>query len=265
MNSEAAKLLGAKPLRPENSTHFSAGVVIDVPRLPTVTADFFAMRIDDRISTTNEFLGPQVEQIFADHGMRGIVGGRYAANLVDTKTSGVDIVANHAVQVGAVRWRLTGGVNVVRTRVTRVAPPPPGFTGYDSVLLNRAQRGAFEKGQPRQTILLTNHFSIGRFGVNLHHQRFGEAWLLDVSDPAYDQTVSAKWLTDLNVSYRMGPRMSITASAANLFDVYPDEWNDFKFGLEATGMSNRGIFRYPGGISPFGMNGRTLYFHVLWK
>ena len=54
-------------------------------------------------------------------------------------------------------------------------------------------------------------------------------------------------------------------SAANLFDVYPDEWWDFDHGLEATGPSMKGIFRYPGALSPFGMNGRTVHLQIAWR
>jgi hypothetical protein len=58
--------------------------------------------------------------------------------------------------------------------------------------------------------------------------------------------------------------MQASVTAVNLFDVYPDEWKDFKDGLKATGASMQGIFRYPGGLSPFGMNGRTLYLRLAY-
>ena len=265
VHSEAARLLGAVPLRPETATHFSGGLVLDVKAIATVTADYFAIDVDDRIVRTNEFIGPQVEKIFADAGMRGIIGGRYFGNLIDTETRGLDIVVNRASRLGRGDWRFTGGFSAVRTRVTRVSPPPEGFSGFDTVLFNRAQQGAIERGQPKRTILLTNNYRIGPWSINLHNQRFGQAALLDIRDPAEDQIVSAKWLTDVNVSFRIRREVSISLSAANLLDVYPDEWNDFPQGVDATGMSFSGIFRYPGGISPFGMNGRTLSMHLSWR
>jgi iron complex outermembrane receptor protein len=230
-----------------------------------VTADYFAIDVDDRIVQTNEFVGPQVEKIFTDAGMRGIIGARYFGNLIDTETRGLDIVVNRASRLGRGDWRITGGFSAVRTRVSRVSAPPEGFSGFDTVLFNRAQQGAIERGQPQRTIVLTNNYRIGPWSFNLHNQRFGEAALLDVRDPADDQTVSAKWLTDLNVSLRVRRDVSVTVAAANLFDAYPDEWNDFPLGVNATGMSNSGIYRYPGGISPFGMNGRTLSMQLSWR
>lgn len=43
------------------------------------------------------------------------------------------------------------------------------------------------------------------------------------------------------------------------FDVYPDETLDYKKRLSGQGISTQGISRYPGALSAFGMNGRTLY------
>lgn len=88
-------------------------------------------------------------------------------------------------------------------------------------------------------------------------ERFCEAY------PLGDQIVKAQWITDDRASYQIR-RMRLSVSAANLFDVYPDEWNDFRDGLNAQGASMQGIFRYPGGISPFGMNGRMLYVQLSW-
>jgi iron complex outermembrane receptor protein len=119
-----------------------------------------------------------------------------------------------------------------------------------------------EGGQPHHTLAATINYSVNRLGLNLHNQRFGQVSLLDVVSPEDDQVVTAKWITDAAISYRVGRRLTIAASVNNLFDVYPDEWSDFKDGVNATGQSIFGIFRYPGGISPFGMNGRTVYLHL---
>ena len=59
--------------------------------------------------------------------------------------------------------------------------------------------------------------------------------------------------------------MQLAVSAANLFDAYPDEWFDFSDGLQAQGPSMQGIFRHPGGLSPFGMNGRTLQLQFAYR
>jgi iron complex outermembrane receptor protein len=263
VSSVEAQILGAKPLVPETSTNTSVGLVIDIPRFPVVTADYYAIDIHDKIVPSGEFTDPSVAKLFEQRGLRGIAGGRYFTNAVDTRTHGVDVIATHGILFGpSGLLRITGGYNHTSTRVTRISATPPELAAFQSVLFSRVERGKIELGQPRETITLTANYSVRRFGFNLHNQKFGRAYLLDIRDPTKDQVVRAKWITDVGVSFQLAPRLRVSASANNVFDVYPDEWLDFSQGVSAQGMSMFGIFRYPGGISPFGMNGRTVYLHL---
>ena len=49
VSTPEAQLMGATPLRPESAVNRSAGLVLDVPRFPVVTADLYRIDIDDRI------------------------------------------------------------------------------------------------------------------------------------------------------------------------------------------------------------------------
>ena len=266
VHTEAAKLLGAKPLEPETSVNFSAGIIVDLPRAPVITADYYAVDVDDRIVRSAEFRDPSVRRLLEQHGIQGVAGGQYFANAIDTRTRGLDIVANYGVSVGRNGvLRVIGGYNQTRTRVTRIASVPPELRNLQSLFFGRVQQGAVEAGQPDRTVTFTANYSFKRISVNLHNQRFGQASLLDSEDPASDQTVRAKWITDAGATYRLSPHFKISANVANLFDVYPTEWIDFKDGVDAAGMSIAGNFRYPGGISPFGMNGRTAYLHLSYR
>ena len=71
-------------------------------------------------------------------------------------------------------------------------------------------------------------------------------------NPADDQEYGAKWLTDLEASYRTGA-YTLAAGVQNLFDVFPDR--------NTTVNSFNGIQTFPS-HSPFGMNGRSLYGRV---
>ena len=121
-----------------------------------------------------------------------------------------------------------------------------------------------EDGQPRETITLTLSYGAGPLELNLHNQRSGPTAQRDQTLPEADQIVGPKWITDVRISFQLRPRVEIAVSGANLFDVYPDEWFDFKDDLNAQGLSMIGISRYPGALSPFGMNGRTFYLRVAY-
>jgi iron complex outermembrane receptor protein len=266
VGSKEARLLGATPLEPETSVNASAGVVIDMPRVPVVTIDYYAIDIDDRIVPTSELNDTSIARIFTENGQRGIVSARYFANAVDTHTRGIDVVSTYGLAVGRSGiLRLTASLNATQTRVTRVAAAPPLIARFQSSLFDRTERGRMELGQPRRTFTSTVNYSVSKLGLNLHNQRFGQATLLDLRNPQIDQTVRAKWMTDAGISYRITPSLSVAANVANVFDVYPTEWNDFKNGVNATGLSLAGIYRYPGALSPFGMNGRSVFLQVSWK
>jgi len=73
--------------------------------------------------------------------------------------------------------------------------------------------------------------------------------------PADDQVYGAKWLTDLEASYRLAG-YTLAIGAQNVFDVFPDR--------NTTVNSFNGIQTFPG-HSPFGMNGRTLYGRIAYS
>jgi iron complex outermembrane recepter protein len=149
--------------------------------------------------------------------------------------------------------------------VTHTAPPPPEIAAFGSELFTRGSRGIIERGQPRQTITLGINYTAGPFGLNLNNQRSGSTAQLDLTNPALDEEVGAKWVTDVRASFQLHSRLEIALSAANLFDVYPPEWADYKNGLNATGVSMQGIFRYPGALSALGENGRTVYLQLSYR
>ncbi|MEO5580829.1 MAG: TonB-dependent receptor, partial [Gemmatimonadaceae bacterium] len=263
VNTPEAKVIGATPLRPEAAINQSAGLVLHVPRLPRITADIYRVSLDDRIGLRGPVTDTSLIRLFEQNGLAGIGGGSYFSNTTDTRTQGIDLIANHAFLLsGSSVLQMLGGYNHTRTVVTAVAPLPPQLARFRSVLTSR--HGAFEHGQPRQTITLTLNYAAGPLNLNLHNQRSGPTAHLDQTNPEADQIVGAKWITDARISWQLRHRLRVAISGANLFDVYPDEWLDFKDGLNAEGTSMKGIFRYPGGLSPFGMNGRTLYLRLAY-
>lgn len=265
VSTPEAQLMGATPLRPERAINRSAGVVLDPPRLPLVTLDVYQIGIDDRINLGGTVTDTSIIRLFDENGMHGIGGGNYFTNAMDTRTRGLDLVASHVLLLHPTGvLRVIAGYNRTRTVVTRVAPPPPALAGFGAELFNRTTRGIIENGQPRETISVTMGYDLGRLGLNLHNQRSGPTALLDRTNPEADQVVRARWITDARVSYRFH-RLQLAVSAANLFDAYPDEWWDFDQGPQAHGPSIQGIFRHPGALSPFGMNGRTVYLQVAYR
>jgi iron complex outermembrane recepter protein len=259
--SVEAQILGAQPLKPEHSLNLSGGISLEPVAGLVITADYYAIDITDRIVLSGNFTQPAVRALFEQRGLVGVGGGRFFTNAIDTETRGFDVVGSYAVMVGPTgTLRLTGGYNQSRSRVTRVASTPPELSAFQETLFDRVERGRIEAGQPKNNMNLTVNYTHGPLGVNLHNHRFGEVTQFNANPTgALDQTFAARVITDLDLSYRFMPQVRVALGANNLLDVYPDGWKDFD---QAGGLSTNGIYRYAGGVSPFGFNGRFVYLRV---
>jgi iron complex outermembrane receptor protein len=264
--SAEAKLLGARELKPENSVNLSAGVTLQPTSSFTVTADYYDIAITDRIVLSENFIGTGVVNFFRARGFTGIGGGRYFTNAINTKTTGLDVVVNYGIDLkrnGVLRF--TGGYNQNRTKVTKVVVNTPAELGnLNEVLFGRAERGRIEEGQPRNNLLLTGMYERGKLGVTVRTQRFGQVisrtqLAATGARQVPDLTLSPKYITDLNVSYQLPGRTTLTIGADNVFDVYPDQISDLgDLAANYAGQGTFGVFRFSG-LSPFGFNGRYLF------
>ena len=267
--SREAQLLGASPLTPETSVNVSGGFTIEPARNFTLTVDAYRVNINDRVVLSENFVGTAIVNWFSQNGFPAVTGGRYFTNAINTRTDGLDIVANYGIDFKANGLlRLTAGYNQNTTKVTDVVVNTPAALGnLSETLFGRAERGRIEVGQPKNNLLLTSMWDRHKLSAMVRTQRYGEvtsipALATGTARQVPDQTYAAKWITDASASYKFSRRITWTLGIDNLLDVYPDENSDV--GDVATGYggnSNFGIFRYSG-LSPFGFNGRFIYSRV---
>ena len=258
VTSPVAQALGASELKAEKSRNYSFGIATNPAKNLTLTADYYQILIDDRIVLSGNFTGATIRTFLENQGFPGVAGGRFFTNAIDTRTLGVDVVANYGVPIGATSTlRLTGGYNYTVNRVLRVAPTPAALSAFQETLFDRVERARIEVGQPRDNIFLSGVFNYNDLGLTLRTQRFGEVTSFGTpTDGSLDQTFGAKWITDVAASYTFGGRFTLTAGVDNVFDVYPDENNQGN--ATTAGNNNFGIFPY-NQISPFGFNGAFYY------
>jgi iron complex outermembrane receptor protein len=253
--SEVPVALGAEPLKPEKSVNYSVGLALAPLHNLSITADYYHIRIDDRIVLSGNFGGTQQFTDFLKS--KGINGAgllaRFFTNAIDTKTAGVDVIARYAVDFGTAGiTRFTGGYNHTKSHVTRISSTPPALSAQQAVLFDRIEQGRIEIGQPHRSVQLTFDHTLNDFTGTLHLQQFGSVGFRGSStNSTLDQTFDAKWITDANVSYKFFRQLRVTLGANNLFDVYPEE--------QIAGNSNSGIFPYSNTLTTFGFNGRFIY------
>jgi len=259
-----ARVLGAQDLEPERSVNLSAGFAVEPVHGLAITADYYRITIEKRIVLSDNFTGAAIRALFDSAGLRGVSGGRFFSNAIDTRSNGVDLVASYGLTFGRNSvLRFSSGYNHNIVKVTHVDPTPDKLSAFQENLFGRVERTRVERGNPRDNFYVSSNYSLGAFGLNARAQRYGEVSLAGVTATnetgTLDQTYGAKWITDLSTSFTVRSRYSLTVGADNLFDVYPDR--NLNPGDPATsngGLSNFGIFPY-NAISPFGFNGRFVY------
>ncbi len=254
VSSRAAQLLGAKPLTPEKSKNISAGVTFQpVPAL-SITADYYNIDIDDRVVLSENLTQTAVKDFLGANGEPGIAGGRFFTNAIDTRTKGLDVVANYGLNFGRRGiLRLTAGASTNSTTIrAQKQVTPPALAALNDALFSRIERGRIEKGQPRNNFVFSATHEVSKFTLSARTQRFGEVTTFGTT-AANDQTYGAKWISDASVGLALRENVRFTFGADNLFDVYPDN--------TIAANNNNGIFPVPGG-APFGINGRFAYARV---
>jgi len=271
VSDPVAVALGAKALQPEKSRNTSAGVAFYPVKALSITVDYYKITIKDRIVLSGTFNQPAVVAFLQANGFQGVGGARFFTNAIDTRTTGVDIVAGYGFSLTpTAQLRLTAGFNHTKTLVTGVDSTPGVLAAFKEVLFDRVERTRVERGQPKDNFNVSGILTYKNWVANARTQRFGEVTLFGTpTNGSLDQTFSAKYITDASVSYAYKRTLTFMVGADNIFDVYPDKNNNN--GPIATdpnttngGNSNFGIFPY-NAISPFGFNGRFAYVRVIWN
>jgi len=253
VNNPAALALGSEPLRPEESTNLSIGLVLQPVEGLYVTVDAYQIEVEDRVTLSENLTSTAVRNFLNANGFPGVGGGRYFTNAINTTTRGVDIIGTYAWQLEASTLDLTLGYNYNKTEIDRIAPNPAALTVIDptAVRFGRVELGRFEVGAPRDKVLAGGVWKVGGFEFAASTTRWGEISVLN-ADPTRDQTFGSEWTVDLSATY-VFDQWRFTLGGDNVFDTYPDE--------VIFANSTFGQLPYSGS-SPFGFNGAFLYANV---
>jgi iron complex outermembrane receptor protein len=117
------------------------------------------------------------------------------------------------------------------------------------VLFDRVNVLTLEKGQPKNKVSANMNWKLGQWGTTLRATRYGEV-LSPGTTAAFDFTLGAKTVVDLEVRYAVTPKLNLALGADNLFDAYP---KTLPASLNTT--NNTPFSTY----SPFGFSGRFIY------
>ncbi|MFN3618933.1 TonB-dependent receptor plug domain-containing protein [Sphingorhabdus sp.] len=272
VSSPVAIALGALPLQPEKSVNLGAGVTFTPFSGLSITADYYNIQINDRITLTENLQGADVLALLTSAGVTGVSSARFFINGIDTKTTGLDIVASYRVpEFGLGQFRLSVGYNLNDTKITdrRV------FSGFTAQrLFARQESYRLTDGQPKNKLNIGLDWDYDNVGLTFRTNRYGEVFLpsgfstaannnniaLAPGDVPGDIFLSPKWVTDLEFRFKPVESVSIAFGANNLLDVYPDR---LPFGtVDGVSYGFNNSFLPYSSQSPFGFSGRFVYGRV---
>ncbi|MPS68900.1 MAG: TonB-dependent receptor [Novosphingobium sp.] len=253
VNSAAAIALGAKPLKPEKSLNFTAGVTYETGPF-RLTVDAYQIRIDDRIVKT-EFLGTAsnggaaIKDILVANGIDDVDSAQFFTNAIDTRTRGVDVVGEYTLDTALLgTFRLNAAYSYNRTKILHVIDNPDELSTLNVTLFGRQAQRDLVAALPRSKVVLSSNWSLDKLRALVRVTRYGQ-YTESSNVAASDRTFGAKWVTDAEIGYQLTDNFDIAVGANNLFDLYPDRNG-------AVAADGSGLY---GNFAPFGLSGGFYY------
>jgi iron complex outermembrane receptor protein len=241
--SPVAELRGGLPLEPEESTNYSAGIILEFGDL-AVTIDYFNIELEDRLAISQNFvLTPEEIEALIDQGVAGadsLATFRFFTNGLDTETSGFDIVATYSLEsdLGFTDFNLA--YNQTETEVTNLS----------SGIIDASRARELEEGLPETRWNLMANHTMGDWRFMARYSYFDD-WYDSEDGLTYDGYA----LLDAEVAYTVGGSgVTVVLGADNLLNETPDENPN-----AAAGVGNQYSQFAPGGF-----NGRLAYLRVMY-
>lgn len=248
-NSEVARQFGINELEEETSESVSLGLIKRFRNGIDLTLDFYQINIDDRIVLSESLtadIGAEFGQVLDDNNLGA---AQFFTNSVDTKTTGLDVIASYPTTWLDGALNLTAAMSFMNTDVEQVNSVSSLIPGEQ--IFNDTQVLRLEEGQPSEKATLSADWTRDAWNINVAFNYFGAVEGQAFTGVRHEW--SSKWLTDVSIGYDFTDQLNVRIGANNLFDTYPDEW-----GSDGSPFSDAG-FKYGWETFPFGLNGGYYY------
>ncbi len=264
VGSPIALALGATPLTPETSRNYALGLTWEPTKRLRLTIDTYQIDLNNRIvkSAPNFSLTPaQVAAL----GFPGLSSVQFFTNGVDSRTKGVDAVAEYQKSLGKFgNLNLSAVYAANGTVITHVKASAANFTPLAARQLTNQT--------PRYRLALGADWNLGPWRVHYLETLYGR--YAEPVNNTLDEVFHPKWVADIDISYSVTDRITWSVGANNIFNTYPSRVPDEilvktaavdsvltsapGYTLAAYGLPTSGGGIY-GTASPFGLEGGFYY------
>lgn len=260
-NSTAARVLGIKGLKQEQSRTYGFGLTFQPTQGLEVTLDAYQIDVDNRIFRTSYFNASEVGNNYGE--VIGDGEAQFFVNGADVRSKGLEAVGNYTLNLkggqsltfslaaifskNTVLNRKTLNLNVANLSAEQVV----------GKYLSRDVVGQFETGTPRTKLIGSVAYRINKFNAMLRGTYYGSVTERSVSADNdgnfYDQTFSPQAIFDLSVGYDLNRSVKFSIGGSNIFDKYP----------QILRSENQGFYLYSNNQQ--GSNGAYYYGRVMFN
>lgn len=266
-DSLLAELIGVPKLKEEQSTNFTLGSVFTFNDKFSVTLDYYAINIDDRIVISNKLRPEYSQELDQLLQQNNVDKAQVFLNGANTKTKGIDLIATWETSLDAGYLEVTLAGNITETDVTDLYIPNSNVLNALTVeqVFSAQDISIIEEWQPKNRLSLISNYQQNKWSLNLAVNRYGEYTITDGGK----QTYGAEILTDIKIEQQLNQKFSWYLGINNIFNVTPDK---NKIANSHAGtivdeqgneiVSSSGVFKYSRRSAPFGFNGSYFYLGV---
>ena len=229
-NSPVTASFGIGSLQEETAFNASLGFTANFGDF-TATVDGYYIDVQDRIVLTGNFDAVQIENVEA---------AQFFANGADTETVGLDIVLTHKMNVGkgTLSTSFIGNINDMS-----ISDVKNGLLD-EEIFFGERDQAFLLASAPDSKLTLNLKYDQDWFDAAIGLTRFSDVELLDfqmfenVTDygsfenqiAAATDSYDSKIVTDLNLGFKLSKNLKLNVGSNNLFNVYPDQQDDWSEG-----------------------------------
>lgn len=238
--SSQARLLGVPKLDAEKSVNFTIGLGANPSKDFNISLDYYNITLKNRIILSSEIgpMGtPQSAALDALLAANGIVSVSFFTNGIDTKTEGLDLVANYRnvnAGSGKMHFSFAGNFQFQNVRTGNISTPALIKNSGQSVF-DFTQESLLLASRPKFKHIFGVEYEVGKWSINLNNTVFGPTTFRNAGlDQNLKVEFKTKIVTDLGFTFNASNKTTLSLNISNLLNVLP-EWK--LVALNSTGQT----------------------------
>jgi iron complex outermembrane recepter protein len=243
--SSQASLLGVPDLKPEKSTNVTLGLGFQPTKKLNITLDYYNISLKDRIVLSSEIMAGGTaasKDLDAVLNANGIVAVSFFINGMNTRTSGLDLVANYRgmpLGKGTLNFNLAGNYQLQNERTDPILNPEL-IARAGQTVVDQIQEALLLSSRPKFKYIVGADWVLSKFSLNLNNTVFGPTTFRQNGLNSNLKTVfKTKLVTDLGANIALSKTLNLGVNIQNILNVLP-EWE-----LKALNSAGEAVLRDP--------------------